>query len=92
MYRALKPKLILMDVSMPEMNGYEATRARSARPKRRRQRIRRSSASPRTRSRATARNASRPAWTTICRSRSRPDKLGAKIGTWLSENALAKTA
>ena len=27
MHRSLKPKLILMDVSMPELNGFEATQA-----------------------------------------------------------------
>ena len=27
LYRSLKPQLILMDVSMPEMNGFEATAA-----------------------------------------------------------------
>ena len=92
MYRTLKPKLILMDVSMPEMNGYEAARAIRAAEAQHRQRIRRSSASPRMRSRATARNAWRPAWTTIWPKPISPDRLGAKIGTWLSENALAKTA
>jgi signal transduction histidine kinase/DNA-binding response OmpR family regulator len=90
MYRALKPKLILMDVSMPEMNGYEATRA-----------IRAAEADDGSRTpiigvtahalkgdRDKCMDAGMDDYLSKPIS---PDKLGAKIGAWLSEGALAKT-
>jgi CheY-like chemotaxis protein len=91
MYRSLQPKLILMDVSMPEMNGYEATRA-----------IREFEAStgahiPIIGVTAHALKGDREkcleaGMDDYIPKPVSPDRLGAKIGSWLSENALAKTA
>ncbi len=91
MYRALAPKLILMDVSMPEMNGYEATRA-----------IRAAEETTGTRTpiigvtahalkgdREKCMDAGMDDYLAKPIS---PDRLGAKIGTWLSETISAKTA
>ena len=84
MHRALQPKLILMDVSMPEMNGYEATRA-----------IREAEAAtgahtPIIGVTAHALKGDREkcieaGMDDYLPKPVSPDRLGAKIGTWLSE-------
>ncbi len=91
MYRTLKPKLILMDVSMPEMNGYEAASA-----------IRASEAqsgghTPIIGVTAHALKGDREkcidaGMDDYLPKPISPDRLGAKIGNWLGENALPKTA
>jgi signal transduction histidine kinase/CheY-like chemotaxis protein len=91
MYRALRPKLVLMDVSMPEMNGYEATRA-----------IRSMEAEAGTRVpiigvTAHALKGDRDkcieaGMDDYLPKPVSPDRLGAKIGTWLSEAVMARTA
>jgi len=91
MYRSLHPKLILMDVSMPEMNGYEATRAIRA--------IEASSGGhiPIIGVTAHALKGDRDkcveaGMDDYLPKPVSPDRLGAKIGTWLSETVVAKTA
>ncbi len=91
MYRALSPKLILMDVSMPEMNGYEATRA-----------IRAAEAAtgvhtPIIGVTAHALKGDRDkcmeaGMDDYLAKPVSPDRLGAKIGTWLNEAAAARRA
>ncbi|HEY4193734.1 MAG TPA: response regulator [Mesorhizobium sp.] len=91
MYRALKPRLILMDVSMPEMNGFEATRA-----------IRADEAASGERTpiigvTAHALKGDRDkcmeaGMDDYLPKPVSPDRLGAKIGTWLSEREIAKSA
>ena len=89
--RKLHPDVILMDVSMPEMNGYEAARA-----------IREAEQTtgahiPIIGVTAHALKGDREkcieaGMDDYLPKPISPDRLGAKIGTWLSENALAKTA
>jgi signal transduction histidine kinase/DNA-binding response OmpR family regulator len=91
MYRALKPKLILMDVSMPEMNGYEACRAIREAEKATGAHI------PIIGVTAHALKGDREkciesGMDDYLPKPISPDRLGAKIGSWLSENALAKSA
>lgn len=91
LHRTLKPKLILMDVSMPEMNGYEAARA-----------IRASEAQsgdhiPIIGVTAHALKGDREkcieaGMDDYLSKPVSPDRLSAKIGTWLSEQTLAKSA
>lgn len=91
MYRALRPRLILMDVSMPEMNGYEATRAIRA--------METSSGThiPIIGVTAHALKGDRDkcieaGMDDYLPKPVSPDRLGTKIGTWLSETVVAKTA
>ena len=86
MYRTFKPKLILMDVSMPEMNGYEATRAIRA------EETQSGSRTPIIGVTAHALKGDREkcldaGMDDYLPKPVSPDKLSAKIGTWLSESA-----
>ena len=91
MHRSLQPKLILMDVSMPEMNGYEAAHA-----------IREFEASTGARIpiigvtahalKGDREKCLEAGMDDYIPKPVSPDRLGAKIGSWLSETALAKTA
>ena len=86
MYRTFKPKLILMDVSMPEMNGYEATRAIRAEEEANGTRtpIIGVTAHALKGDREKCLDAGMDDYLPKPVS---PDKLGTKIGTWLSESA-----
>ncbi|WP_137930831.1 response regulator [Mesorhizobium comanense] len=91
MYRSLHPRLILMDVSMPEMNGYEATRAIRAIESSSGQHI------PIIGVTAHALKGDRDkcieaGMDDYLPKPVSPDRLGAKIGTWLSETVVARTA
>ncbi len=91
MYRALRPKLILMDVSMPEMNGYEATRAIRAAE------AATGSHTPIIGVTAHALKGDRDkciesGMDDYLPKPVSPDRLGSKIGTWLSETVAVKTA
>ncbi|RWG00576.1 response regulator, partial [Mesorhizobium sp.] len=91
MYRSLRPRLVLMDVSMPEMNGYEATRAIRAIEGQN------GSHTPIIGVTAHALKGDREkcmeaGMDDYLPKPVSPDRLGAKIGTWLSETVAAKTA
>ncbi|RUX31774.1 response regulator [Mesorhizobium sp. M2A.F.Ca.ET.042.01.1.1] len=91
MYRALRPRLVLMDVSMPEMSGYEATRAIRAIEAQNGERT------PIIGVTAHALKGDREkcieaGMDDYLPKPVSPDRLGAKIGTWLSETVTAKTA
>jgi CheY-like chemotaxis protein len=91
MYRSLRPRLVLMDVSMPEMNGYEATRAIRA------SEDQSGAHTPIIGVTAHALKGDREkcieaGMDDYLPKPVSPDRLGAKIGTWLSETVTAKTA
>ncbi len=91
LYRALRPKLILMDISMPEMNGYEATCS-----------IRTAEAVDGTRTpiigvtahalKGDMEKCMEAGMDDYLSKPISPNRLGAKIGAWLSDTPLARTA
>jgi len=91
MYKTLKPKLVLMDVSMPEMNGYEATRA-----------IRKHEAKMGWRTpiigvtahalKGDREKCIEAGMDDYLSKPISPDRLGAKIGAWLTDGVVAKSA
>ncbi|MBX3568479.1 MAG: response regulator [Rhizobiaceae bacterium] len=86
MYRSLTPRLVLMDVSMPEMNGYQATRAIREIEKRsgRRTPIVGVTAHALKGDREKCIDAGMDDYIPKPVS---PEKLGAKIGTWINQAA-----
>jgi CheY-like chemotaxis protein len=90
MVRTFNPRLILMDVSMPEMNGYEATRAIRAAEAATGERV------PIIGVTAHALKGDREkcldsGMDDYLSKPISPDRLGAKIGNWLGET-VARTA
>ena len=88
MHRAFRPKLILMDVSMPELNGYEACRAIRAAE------ARNGARTPIIGVTAHALKGDREkciesGMDDYLPKPISPDRLSAKIGAWMSENAIA---
>ena len=91
MHRALKPRLILMDISMPELNGYEATQA-----------IRAAEAATGEHTpiigvtahalKGDSKKCFEAGMDDYLPKPVSPDRLSAKIGAWLSETEMAKTA
>ena len=91
LHRALRPKLILMDVSMPEMNGYEATYS-----------IRASEAVDGTRTpiigvtahalKGDMEKCMQAGMDDYLSKPISPNRLGAKIAAWLTNTPLSKTA
>jgi CheY-like chemotaxis protein len=91
MFRTLKPKLVLMDVSMPEMNGYEATRAIRAHE------ARLGTHTPIIGVTAHALKGDREkcleaGMDDYLSKPISPDRLGAKINAWMTEGVVAKSA
>jgi CheY-like chemotaxis protein len=91
MYRSLSPRLVLMDVSMPEMNGFQATRAI------REIEMRTGVRTPIVGVTAHALKGDREkclecGMDDYIPKPVSPEKLGAKIATWLSPAGIAKSA
>ena len=91
MHRSLKPRLILMDVSMPELNGFEATQA-----------IRAAEAATGDHTpiigvtahalKGDSARCIEAGMDDYLPKPVSPDRLGAKIATWLSESTMVRTA
>jgi CheY-like chemotaxis protein len=91
LHRTLKPTLVIMDVSMPEMNGYEAAMA-----------IREAEAESEAHTpiigvtahalKGDREKCIEAGMDDYLSKPVSPDRLSAKIGSWLSQNALAKSA
>ena len=91
MHRALRPRLILMDISMPELNGYEAAQA-----------IRAAEAATGEHTpiigvtahalKGDSKKCFEAGMDDYLPKPVSPDRLSAKIGAWLSETEMAKTA
>ena len=88
MYRTLHPKLILMDISMPEMNGYEATRAIRAEEAASGRRVPIIGVTAHV-LKGDRDNCMEAGMDDYLAKPISPDRLSAKIGAWLNETAAA---